>query len=173
MTGLVLHSAATASAQTSADTEAELWGVIKDSKDTRFFTYYLLLFPDGAHAGLAEERRSALEREDAVAAAKAAHSNIVELRARHILVRDEAEAEEIIEELKGGADFAKLARSRSIDTTSGEAGGDLGWFSRNTMVQEFADAAFAMKPGEFSKVPVKTQFGYHVILVEEARYLQE
>src|SRR6185503_5310080 len=91
-----------------------------------------------------------------------------EVHARHILVAKEADAKAIIAQLQKGADFATLAKSKSTDGSAKE-GGDLGFFSHDEMVPEFADAAFAMKPGEISKVPVKTQFGYHVIKVEERR----
>jgi len=92
-----------------------------------------------------------------------------EVRARHILMPTEAEAEDIIKQLKGGADFAKLAQEKSHDTGSAKQGGDLGYFTHDVMVKEFADAAFAMKPGELSDKPVKTSFGYHVIKVEDKR----
>ena len=91
-----------------------------------------------------------------------------EVHARHILVAKEEDAKAIIAQLQKGADFATLAKSKSTDGSAKE-GGDLGFFSHDEMVPEFADAAFAMKPGEVSKVPVKTQFGYHVIKVEERR----
>jgi peptidyl-prolyl cis-trans isomerase C len=91
-----------------------------------------------------------------------------EVHARHILVAKEEDAKAIIAQLQKGADFATLAKSKSTDGSAKE-GGDLGFFSHDEMVPEFADAAFAMKPGEISKVPVKTQFGYHVIKVEERR----
>lgn len=87
-----------------------------------------------------------------------------EVHARHILVPTEAEARKIIAELAKGADFATLAKEHSTDP-GGADGGDLGFFKKGDMVAAFADAAFAMKPGEVSKVPVKTQFGWHVIQV--------
>lgn len=87
-----------------------------------------------------------------------------EIRASHILVNSSEEAEEIIRLLEQGEDFEKMARERSIGPT-GPAGGDLGWFSRGTMVPEFENAAFSMETGEFSAEPVKTQFGYHIIKV--------
>ncbi len=93
----------------------------------------------------------------------------VELKARHILVATQEEAAAIIAELQAGGDFAAIAKTKSTDTASGAQGGDLGWFTRRTMVKEFADAAFAMAPGEISKVPVKSQFGWHIINVEEKR----
>jgi peptidyl-prolyl cis-trans isomerase C len=92
-----------------------------------------------------------------------------QVRARHILVKTEDEAKAVIAELQKGADFAELAKSKSTDPGSTSAGGDLGFFTKERMVPEFAQAAFAMKPGEYSSVPVKSQFGWHVIKVEERR----
>lgn len=92
-----------------------------------------------------------------------------EVRARHILVQTEAEANDIIKQLKEGADFAKLASEKSKDTGSNKEGGDLGYFTRDVMVKPFADAAFAMKIGDISEKPVKTDFGYHVIKLEDRR----
>jgi peptidyl-prolyl cis-trans isomerase C len=93
-----------------------------------------------------------------------------EVRARHILVEGEDEAKAIIEQLKGGADFAKLAKEKSKDPGAAE-GGDLGYFTKDQMVPEFADVAFKMYPGQLSN-PVKTQFGWHVIKVEDKRMKQ-
>jgi peptidyl-prolyl cis-trans isomerase C len=92
-----------------------------------------------------------------------------EVRARHILVKTEDEANDIIKQLKDGADFAKLAEEKSTDTGSAKQGGDLGYFPHDAMVKPFADAAFAMKPGDVSTTPVKTEFGYHIIKVEDKR----
>ena len=91
-----------------------------------------------------------------------------EVKARHILVEDRATAAEIVAELEAGADFAALAAEHSTGP-SGEAGGDLGWFTREEMVAPFAEAAFAMAPGEVSAEPVETRFGFHVIAVEDRR----
>jgi len=93
-----------------------------------------------------------------------------EVRARHIMVEGEDEAKAIIEQLKGGADFAKLAKEKSKDPGAAE-GGDLGYFTKDQMVPEFADVAFKMYPGQLSN-PVKTQFGWHVIKVEDKRMKQ-
>jgi peptidyl-prolyl cis-trans isomerase C len=93
----------------------------------------------------------------------------IEIRASHILVKTEEEAKEIIKQLEGGADFATLAKEKSIDKGSGENGGDLSWFTKDTMVKEFSDAAFAMQRGEVSKVPVKSQFGWHIIKITDSR----
>ena len=91
-----------------------------------------------------------------------------EVSARHILVDNEEDAKAIIKELDKGADFATLAKERSKDPAAA-TGGDLGFFSRDEMVPEFADAAFKLKVGEYTKEPVKTQFGWHVIKVEDRR----
>jgi len=93
----------------------------------------------------------------------------IEIRASHILVKTEDEAKEIIKQLEGGADFATLAKEKSIDKGSGENGGDLNWFTKDTMVKEFSDAAFAMQRGDVSKVPVKSQFGWHIIKITDSR----
>jgi peptidyl-prolyl cis-trans isomerase C len=91
-----------------------------------------------------------------------------EARARHILVTSKEEAEAIIKELDSGTDFAKLAREKSTGP-SGPNGGDLGYFARGRMVPQFEQAAFALETGGYSKEPVQTQFGWHVILLEDKR----
>ncbi len=91
-----------------------------------------------------------------------------EVRARHILVESEDEARAIIAELDRGADFVELAEQRSKGP-SASAGGDLGYFTRERMVAPFAEAAFALEPGRYSAEPVETQFGWHVIRVEDRR----
>jgi peptidyl-prolyl cis-trans isomerase C len=92
-----------------------------------------------------------------------------EVSARHILVASEADAKAIIEQLKKGADFAALAKEKTTDPAGKTSGGDLGYFTKDEMVPEFADAAFKLKPGEFTQTPVHTQFGWHVIKVEDRR----
>jgi peptidyl-prolyl cis-trans isomerase C len=91
-----------------------------------------------------------------------------EVHAAHILVPTEEQAKKIIAELDGGADFATLAKQNSTDP-GGKNGGDLGFFKKDDMVPEFSAAAFALKPGEITQTPVHTQFGWHVIKVEERR----
>ncbi len=90
-----------------------------------------------------------------------------EVRARHILVATEDEAKAIAAQLKNGADFAALAKEKSKDPGAAE-GGDLGYFTKDQMVPEFADAAFKLDKGQISD-PVKTQFGWHIIKVEDKR----
>ncbi len=91
-----------------------------------------------------------------------------EIRARHILVETEAEAKEIITLLEGGADFAETAKEKSTGPR-GPNGGDLDYFGKGRMVPEFESAAFALESGEFTKEPVKTQFGWHIIKKEDER----
>lgn len=89
-------------------------------------------------------------------------------KARHILVTSQAQAENLIDELNDGANFEELAKEHSTGP-SGPNGGDLGWFSPEQMVKPFSDAVVALDDGAFSKSPVQTQFGWHVILREESR----
>ena len=90
-----------------------------------------------------------------------------EVRAQHILVDNKEMADAVLIALKGGGDFAKLAKQKSKGP-SGSSGGDLGYFDRDAMVKPFSDAAFKLKKGGLSQ-PVKTQFGWHVIKVEDVR----
>ncbi len=91
-----------------------------------------------------------------------------EVRARHIIVETEEEAQAIIEELDAGGDFEEIAKERSKDGAAAQ-GGDLGYFGKGQMVPQFEEAAFAMEVGEYSKEPVQTQFGWHVIKLEDKR----
>ena len=91
-----------------------------------------------------------------------------EYKARHILVDSKESADAIIVKLQGGADFAKLATAESKDSSASN-GGDLGWFSPQTMVKPFADAVVALEKGKFTPQPVQSEFGWHVILLEDVR----
>jgi peptidyl-prolyl cis-trans isomerase C len=91
-----------------------------------------------------------------------------QIKASHILVSTEAEAKAVIADLNKGGDFAAIAKKRSTDPGK-DNGGDLGWFSREDMLPAFSDAAFALKKGEYTKTPVQTQFGWHVIKLEDRR----
>jgi len=93
-----------------------------------------------------------------------------EYKARHILVKDEKTARELIARLDKGADFAELAREHSIGP-SGKQGGELGWFSPSQMVKPFADAVAALEKGAYTKAPVQTRFGWHVVQLEDVREL--
>lgn len=95
-----------------------------------------------------------------------------EYSARHILVKTETEAKDIIVQLGKGADFAKVAKEKSQDPGSKEKGGDLGWFSPATMVKPFSDAAATLQKGAVTATPVQTQFGWHVIKLLDTRTAQ-
>ncbi len=92
---------------------------------------------------------------------------VSQVHAFHILVKTEEEAKQIVSDLNSGANFTRLAQMKSI-CPSAKRGGDLGWFGRGKMVKEFENAAFALRSGQTSS-PVKTEFGWHVIKVAEAR----
>ena len=94
-----------------------------------------------------------------------------EVHARHILVKTKEEAEAIIKQLNAGASFEELAKKESTDGSAAD-GGDLGYFGPGQMVPEFEKAAFALDVGTYTKEPVQTQFGWHVIKVEDKRQKQ-
>ncbi len=133
----------------------------------RKFAYYrdklameALLDQTGKAAATEENERKAYDE----AAAKQPPEQ--EIHARHILVATEDEAKAVLKRLRAGEDFAKVAAEVSKDP-AGE-GGDLGWFTKDRMAPEFAEAAFKLEPGQISE-PVKTQFGWHIIQVEGKR----
>lgn len=96
------------------------------------------------------------------------------VKAKHILVKTEQEAKDVLKEVESlsgqklADKFTEIATTKSAGV-AGQGGGDLGWFAANQMVKPFADAAFALKKGDMTKVPVQTQFGFHVILVEDKK----
>jgi len=92
-----------------------------------------------------------------------------EYKASHILVKTKEEADAIMAKLKGGADFADLAKKNSIDPGSAKNGGDLGWFSPSSMVKEFGDAVTKLDKGQTTDAPIQTQFGFHIIKLEDSR----
>lgn len=117
-----------------------------------------------------------LKAEITPAAVKAAYDGYLanskpeeELRARHILLETEDQAKAVIAELNKGADFAETAKTKSKDPSAKQNGGDLGYFTQGEMVPQFSTAAFGMKAGELSAAPVQSQFGWHVIKVEDRR----
>jgi peptidyl-prolyl cis-trans isomerase C len=92
-----------------------------------------------------------------------------EYKARHILVETKEAAEAIIKELGAGGDFAKIAKAKSKDPGSAAKGGDLGWFSGQTMVKPFSEALAKMEKGQTTTAPVQTEYGFHVIQLEDVR----
>lgn len=97
---------------------------------------------------------------------KAEFDTPAKVRARHILLKTEDEAKDVLAQLKAGADFGELAKKYSIDTGSKEGGGELGFFTQDQVVPEFGTAAFALKVGEISGI-VQSMYGFHIIQVEE------
>ena len=95
--------------------------------------------------------------------------NITEFKARHILVKGEDEAKAIIAELDKGGSFDELAKSKSTDAGTKENGGDLGWFASPQMVPEFSQAVAGLQKGSYTKTPVQTRYGYHIIKLEDSR----
>ena len=114
-----------------------------------------------SNAATDEEMRALYEEQIQLAPAS-------EFKARHILVETQSEAQALVTELDGGADFAELASANSTGP-SASSGGDLGWFPPDRMVPEFSTAVQALDNGEFTETPVQTQFGWHVILREDSR----
>jgi peptidyl-prolyl cis-trans isomerase C len=120
---------------------------------------------------LTEEAKTAVTDEamkKVYAEATKAMGDEKEVHARHILVEKEDEAKAILADLKKGGDFAAIAKEKSKDPGSKENGGDLGYFTKDQMVPEFAEAAFKLDKGQLSD-PVKTQFGWHILKVEDKR----
>jgi peptidyl-prolyl cis-trans isomerase C len=95
-----------------------------------------------------------------------------EVKARHILVKSKEEADAIVKQLDGGGDFQKLANEHTTDPSGKTSGGDLGYFAPGQMVPEFEKAAFALNVGQYTKEPVQSQFGWHIIIVEDKRAQQ-
>lgn len=116
-----------------------------------------------AEAAITEDKIKALYQEKI-----AEMGGTEEVKASHILVATEDEAKEILTMLRAGGDFAEIAREKSKDPGSKAKGGDLGYFTKDRMVEAFADAAFALEPGKLSE-PVETDFGWHIIKVEDKR----
>ncbi len=95
--------------------------------------------------------------------------NEEEVKIRHIMFKDEAGAKKAIEDLKGGADFQKIAREQSIDKSTAPEGGDLGFIRKAQVDKDFADAAFNLKSGQYTQTPVKSAMGWHVLKLEDRR----
>jgi peptidyl-prolyl cis-trans isomerase C len=120
-----------------------------------------------------EQRVGAAVTDEAVRAAYdrqiASIPSVPERRLRHILVASEAEAREIIAALSSEQSFAELAQAHSLDAVSKAKGGDLGFVPEGQIIPEIDEAVSGLEPGEFTKDPVETAFGFHIVLLEEAR----
>ena len=145
-------------------------------KDPEFQRRMAFLNQRALHAAVIEKEVATQVTDDAVrarydtemAAAKPAN----EIKARHILVATKEEADAVIKQLDEGGDFEAIAKEKSTDKGSGTNGGDLGYFGPGQMVPEFETAALALDVGAYTKTPVQTQFGFHVIKVEDKRAQQ-
>lgn len=155
---VMLDAAKKAGIQNRADVKK----MISDAKEQILFQAYLSeqlkarMTPDKLQAIYNEEIKNFVPQD--------------EVHARHILVATEKEAKDLIIQLNGGADFETLANQNSLDKNPNvDNGGDLGYFTKDMMIPEFGNAAFALKVGQISEKPVKTPFGWHVIKVEDKR----
>ena len=152
--------------------EAEKAGLADSDEFTRRLA---MLRQRALHSAYIEQEIAATVTDEAVRArydkqvAETPATN--EVRARHIIVETEDEAKAIIAELDAGGDFEAIAKEKSKDGAAAQ-GGDLGYFAEGRMVPEFEQAAFALDVGKYSTEPVKTQFGWHVIKVEDKRAQQ-
>ncbi|MEO4000585.1 peptidylprolyl isomerase [Mesorhizobium sp. CAU 1732] len=163
----------------SAIVEIRLLSALSEEKglgdDENFKKRMELLRQRALHSAYIEDEIASTVTDEAVRArydeeiAKAPAGE--EVRARHIIVKTKEEADAIIAELDGGGDFEAIAKEKSTDGAAAQ-GGDLGYFAQGQMVPAFEQAAFAMEVGSYSKEPVETQFGWHVIKLEDKRSKQ-
>ncbi|HEV7417753.1 MAG TPA: peptidylprolyl isomerase [Tianweitania sediminis] len=127
------------------------------------------------HSAVVEQEIAAAVTDEAIRARYdqevAAQPPVNEVHARHILVKTQEEAQAVIKQLDEGGNFEEIAKEKSTDGAAAQ-GGDLGYFGPNQMVPEFEKAAFALNAGEYTKEPVQTQFGFHIIKVEDKREQQ-
>jgi peptidyl-prolyl cis-trans isomerase C len=150
--------------------QAEKDGVTKDPEvATRLELSRLNLVQQAVATRYLKERTPTDAELRAEFDAQLASTPLVEYQAKHILVDGQDVAQKAIQQLQSGTDFGTLARRLSKDKGSAEKGGDLGWFAPNRMVKQFADAVALLKKGEYTKTPVQTQFGWHVIQLTNTR----
>jgi peptidyl-prolyl cis-trans isomerase C len=150
--------------------EAARLGVTKDDKVTAVLELHRLDVLSRATGDKYLEGKTPTEAElRAEYDKRLAAMEKLQYRASHILVKDEAEAKQIIALLKAGGNFGQIAKAKSTDTVSADKGGDLEWFSPSAMTPVFAEAVTSLKKGETSQNPVKTEYGFHVIRVTDIR----
>jgi peptidyl-prolyl cis-trans isomerase C len=145
-------------------------------KDTDFQRRLAFLEQRALHGEIIEKEVAAKITDDEIRARYdqqiAETPPVNEVHARHILVKTKEEADAIVKELDAGGDFQKIANEKTDDPSGKTSGGDLGWFGPGQMVPEFEKAAFALEPGAYTKEPVQSQFGWHVIKLEDKRAKQ-
>ncbi|GAA4120487.1 peptidylprolyl isomerase [Aminobacter aganoensis] len=145
-------------------------------KDADFQRRMAFLDQRALHGELVEKEVAGKVTDDEIRARYdkeiAAQKPVNEVHARHILVKSKEEADAIIKKLEGGEDFQKLANENTTDPSGKTSGGDLGFFGPGQMVPEFEKAAFALEVGAYTKEPVQSQFGWHIIKVEDKRSQQ-
>ena len=145
-------------------------------KDAEFQRRMAFLNQRALHAAVIEKNIASQVTEEAVRSRYdteiASAKPVNEVKARHILVKTKEEADAVIKQLDEGGDFEAIAKEKSTDAGSGANGGDLGYFGPGQMVPEFETAAFALDVGAYTKEPVQSQFGFHVIKVEDKRSQQ-
>ncbi|AWC22423.1 peptidylprolyl isomerase [Aminobacter sp. P9b] len=145
-------------------------------KDADFQRRMAFLDQRALHGELVEKEVAGKVTDDEIRARYdkeiAAQKPVNEVHARHILVKTKEEADALIKKLDGGEDFQKLANENTTDPSGKTSGGDLGFFGPGQMVPEFEKAALALEVGAYSKEPVQTQFGWHIIKVEDKRSQQ-
>ncbi len=145
-------------------------------KDPEFQARLEFLRQRALHSAVVDKEVAAKVTDDAIRARydqEVANTPPVnEIHARHILVATKEEAEAVIKQLDGGAKFEDVANEKTTDPSGKTTGGDLGWFGPGRMVPEFEKAATALEPGSYTKEPVQSQFGWHVIKVEDKRAQQ-
>ena len=150
--------------------EAEKSGLIKEPQLAAAIEISRLQIIQQATAQKLSEAQAPTEAElRAEYEAQLAAMPLIELRARHIVVSGEDVAQKVIERLKGGADFAALAKQMSTHKETARNGGELGWFPPNAMGPEFGNAVSILKKGEITPQPVQTRMGWHVVQLEETR----
>lgn len=150
--------------------QAEKDGLDKGEDGARLQLMYHSALADLAGRKFLEGKEPTEEEKRAEYESQIAQLPKLEYSARHILVADEAKAKELIAELDKGASFETLAKENSSDSSAQE-GGDLGWFAPNRMVKPFADAVQALEKGKYTTTPVQSQFGWHIIKLEDTRDL--
>jgi peptidyl-prolyl cis-trans isomerase C len=150
--------------------QAEKDGVVKEAETAnRLELARLSVIQQAAAQSFLKDKTPTEQELRAEYEAQIAQTSAQEFKARHVLVQSEALAQRVIKLAQGGRDFSNLAREFSIEPGAKERGGDLGWFQPNSMVPQFSAAVLKLKKGEITAQPVQTQYGFHVIRLDDVR----